>query len=301
MQNTFACVWHLETMKQQASGPLRANERKRWRRSDDCLGPRGLLCLHFSAPARRGEGFKRSKLFYLWDHNGGPNNTNTKKEKKEKETRQPSAKAEWAGKRSLQDCKASLRHQRTAKWNTRNYKKKRKILSIDHQASWQRQLCGVCHRRFSSSQSAIKDADAELNPFKGRRWAESSRLWSTTAGFINFTMAVMVPPGTFLYADTTASIRASENLSAIFFDVIPERTLRGDFQYESHFYQPSAHENERTLWGCLFVWAGCDPRWLHATEQSGSCETGPQTCYHFRKNTSMLPGRPPHFAPRSLK
>lgn len=52
---------------------------------------------------------------------------------------------------------------------TQGITKKRKILSIDHQASWQRQLCGVCHRRFSSSQSAIKDADAELNPFKGRR------------------------------------------------------------------------------------------------------------------------------------
>lgn len=156
-------------MKQQASGPLRANERKRWRRSDDCLGPRGLLCLHFSAPARRGEGFKRSKLFYLWDHNGGPNNTNTKKRKRKRNSATFSKSGvSWQEEPTrLQSIVAAPTYCKVEHKELK--KKKRKILSIDHQASWQRQLCGVCHRRFSSSQSAIKDADAELNPFKGRR------------------------------------------------------------------------------------------------------------------------------------
>lgn len=138
----------------------------------------------FYHDGQKGCGFKRSKLFYLWDHNGGVNNTN-KIENRKSATFGVSRKEEPVRRKSI-----------TAAWI--NWKVERRLkffpLTIRHRGSpsWT-----VRHREFLSSLSGTKDADAELNPFKEGRWAESSWLWSTTAGFINFTMAVMVPPGTF--------------------------------------------------------------------------------------------------------
>lgn len=158
-------------MKQRASGPLRANERKRWRRSDDCLGPRGLLCLHFSAPARRGEGLKGQSC----STSGTTMEARTILTQKKKKRKRNSATFSKSGvswqeePTGLQSIVAAPTYCKVEHKELKKKKKKRKILSIDHQAPWQRQLCGVCHRKFSSSRSAIKDADAELNPFKGQR------------------------------------------------------------------------------------------------------------------------------------
>lgn len=95
MQNTYVLVT-FEDNEAAACGPFRANDGKKEEKWRWPL-PVWPAVPPFYHVGQKRWGFKRSKLFYLWDHNGGVNNNN---KKKKKENQQPSAKAEWAGKRS---------------------------------------------------------------------------------------------------------------------------------------------------------------------------------------------------------